>query len=92
MTKVSGEVAKQMKKCMIDAVWTAAYNRWGYKHFVSYREAEYKSKFETDCKKFKDLASGVLSGSVCDDIKWMFWNAAWGAANEQQNEFFWVWG
>ena len=38
-------------------------------------------RFYDYADQFKQKANGILTGEVCANIQWMFWHAAWYAAN-----------
>ncbi len=65
-------------------MWSAAWHA-AISHFDNKIEAnQQKSQFERNARKFKMTADGKLSSGVCDNIKWLFWNAAWMVANEHK--------
>ena len=72
-----GDVAKEIKECAQKASAHCAKVRMGKRGDA---DAE-KVAFEQRAESFKKKAEGLLSTSTCDEIKWMFWSAAWHTAN-----------
>lgn len=71
------DIAEEMKECAEKASWSCAKERKGKRGEA---DAE-KVAFEQHADAFKKKSVGLLSPNTCDDIKWMFWNAAWHTAN-----------
>ena len=69
-----------MRNCAEQAALTTANDRFGSRQNMK----DARGKFNDQAEDFKKKASDHLSNSTCEDIKWMFWNAAWAAANERK--------
>lgn len=81
MDAFPADVAEQMKWCAWRASWHCSNTRKGYKGDASTDEVA----FNDHADAFKKKSSEFLSAETCDDIKWMFWNAAWHTANTRWN-------
>jgi len=80
MDKLPKDIAQGMLDCALNVAKSTANERFG-------SEGESIAallNFEKSAAVFTEKASDLLSKSVCDDIKWMFWNAAWATANERR--------
>ncbi len=70
-------IAGDMKSCAWFASWYTSNSRSG-----NIDDAKNDiAAFYDYANKFKVKSSGLLSEQTCNDIKWMFWNAAWYTAN-----------
>lgn len=74
------DVAEEMKMCSQKASWSCAKERMGSRGDA---DAE-KVAFEQHAESFKKKSVGLLSTSTCDEIKSMFWFAAWHTANTRK--------
>ena len=97
LTILPSDVAEEIKNCAEKASLHCAKVRMGGRGDA---DAE-KVYFEQHAEAFKMKAKGLLGTSTCDDIKNMFWFAAWHTANtrvgyksdaardeRQMNEYF----
>ena len=80
MNVLPNDVAEKMKDCAWAAAWHTANTRMGSKGDA---QAD-KVRFHDNADEFKRKATGILTGQVCDRIKWMFWDAAWHTANTRK--------
>lgn len=81
MNVLPADVAEQMKWCAWRASWHCSNTRKGYKGDAGTD----KVAFNDHADAFKMKSSDLLSAETCDNIKWMFWNAAWHTANTRWN-------
>ncbi len=71
------DAAGQAKGCSWRGSWHASNLRKGYKGDAATDEVAFNDYADA----FKKKMEGILSEETCNDIKWMFWNAAWYTAN-----------
>lgn len=81
MNSLPSDVGEEMKWCAWRASWHCSNTRKGYKSDA----AKDKVAFDDHADSFKRNASGLLSTTTCDNIKWMFWEAGWCTANTRWN-------
>lgn len=74
------DVAEEMKECALRGSWHCAKVRKGKRGDA---DAE-KVAFEHHADAFKKKSEGLLSTTTCDEIKSMFWFAAWHTANTRK--------
>ena len=81
MNVLPADVAEEMKKCAWYVSWHCSNTRKG-----NIGEAGKDAvAFNDHADAFKKKSSDFLSAETCDDIKWMFWDAAWHTANTRSN-------
>ena len=74
------EIADNMRQCALKAAESTSNERMGTRGKAA------AAKIESDyfCAEFTKQASDLISATISNDIKRMFWNAAWYTANTRK--------
>ena len=77
MNVFPADIAEDVTSCAMAAGWHASYSRKGKKGDSGASEVAFHDYVRAFTKKSAEL----LSAETCDNIKWMFWHAAWQVVN-----------